>query len=90
MLLAFILHYTRKFKIIDLIERFVSWFGKYSLELYVMHMLFIGFVRTIMYDICLFPADIDNDRYTVFITLFLSITLCASIHKLTSIKHNNS
>ena len=77
-------HYTRKYNLISLMENVLSWFGKYSLELYVMHMVLFGFIKIIMYDYLLLHQSITNDRYAVLLVLSIAIIICKPMHELTS------
>ncbi len=84
LVISTLFHYTRRMKFISVFQIVLSWFGKYSLELYVFHMFLISMIKIIMYDYLNCPKDILHDRYAVFIMIFIAISACQPLHVLTT------
>lgn len=62
-------------RIISILE----WFGKYSLELYVLHMFLIGVINEIM-TTSIIPSSYIPIAMTST-TILLSVAVCSPIHK---------
>lgn len=58
--------------------RFFEWFGKYSLELYVLHMLFVGNINNLLKYYAVSADYIPTSKAILAITL--AIALCSPLH----------
>ena len=61
------------------IEAVLSWFGKYSLEIYVLQMLMIGMVDTVLK-----AVGFQSDHYSAWLTLLtfgIILAVCMPVHK---------
>ena len=66
-----------KHRILDVFR----WLGKYSLELYILHVMFKVTLYYACFDVYGLDVDLTTKRFVVVVTLFLSFLLCAPIHK---------
>lgn len=72
------------------LESFLSWFGKYSLEIYVLQMVMIGMMDNILQQV-----GFRSDYYSVWQTILafgVVFAVCAPVHKMIDriIKKNNN
>lgn len=61
------------------LENFLSWFGKYSLEIYVLQMLMIGTMDKVLQDL-----GFQSDYYQIWQTVLafgFVLAVCAPVHK---------
>ena len=69
--------YDGKHRILDVFR----WLGKYSLELYILHVMFKVTLYYACFDVYGLDADLTTRRFIVTITLLLSFSLCSPIHR---------
>lgn len=70
-----VLNWFKPKRIIKILE----WFGRYSLELYVLHMFFIGTIGSVL-SICEYPGALIPMTKTM-LTMTLAIIVCAPVHR---------
>lgn len=75
-LTCIVLEWFKPKRIISILE----WFGKYSLELYVLHMFLIGVINEIMTTTSIIPSTYIPIAMAS-ITILLSVAVCSPIHK---------
>lgn len=61
-----------------------DWFGKYTLELYILHMLNYNLLRHITYDWMILPESTGLNIMIVSINLAISIALAKNANKVTN------
>ena len=68
---------------VNAVTRFFEWFGRYSLEIYVLHMLVVTFMKDFMATIGLEPSLIPVLH--VAVTFVIVIALCVPVHRMIDI-----
>lgn len=66
------------------LKRMFDWFGKYTLELYILHMLNYNLLRHITYDWMILPESTGLNIMIVSINLAISIALAKNANKVTN------
>lgn len=61
------------------IIKILEWFGRYSLELYVLHMFFIGTIDSVL-SFCEYPVALIPMIKTM-LTMTFAIIVCAPVHR---------
>ena len=70
-----VLNWFKPKRIIKIFE----WFGRYSLELYVLHMFFSGTIGSVL-SFCEYPGALMPMTKTM-LTMTLAIIVCAPVHR---------
>lgn len=65
------------------IKQFLNWFGNYTLELYIIHLLMYTFLHNDYFHVGL-SASVN-----ILLSILIAIVLCAPVHNLIDIALNN-
>jgi len=79
-----ILSFLKNTIIVGYIKRILEFFGTYSLEIYVLHMLLIGLLWDVAHYIYGSELPVMSIRIVPLLNLFIVLALCKPIHRITT------